>query len=63
MKCTLALLLALVALYACVMVAQCAPLDADPTDPDKSEDWDSPSDLSAGLLKKKKLKLKLLLLG
>ena len=47
----------------CVLV-QGAPLDADPTNPDKSEDWDSPSDLNSGFLKKKFLiKKKLLLLG
>ncbi|KAK3914036.1 Acid-sensing ion channel 1 [Frankliniella fusca] len=63
MKYSLILLLALVVLCACTLV-QCAPLDSDPTDPDKSEDWESPSDLSAGFLKKKKLlKAKLLLLG
>lgn len=43
-------------------LVQCAPLDSDPTNPDKSEAWDSPSDLSASFLKKKKLK-KLFLLG
>lgn len=52
----------LVVALACV--ALCTPLDSDPTNPAKSEDFDSPGDPQGLLLLKKKLLLgKLLLLG
>jgi len=47
-----------------VAMAWSAPLDQDPTNPAKSEDFDSPTDPRGSLLFLKKMKLKkLLLLG
>ncbi|KAK3915390.1 Transcription factor ste11 [Frankliniella fusca] len=53
-----------VLMAALLVLVQCAPLDSDPTNPEKSEDWISPSDPNGiGLIKKKLLLKKLVLLG
>jgi len=46
-----------------IAVAWSAPLDQDPTNPEKSEDFDSPADPKGTLLLKKLKIKKLLLLG